>query len=263
MRGRDRTNWSCKKTAKPGDLYLFYFGQSIKKVAGLAVCRVPPDPKGEIQSNGRKMFFCHFERLHHFKEPVTVDELREHPVLDSWWQKGPYHGRPKTIPPKAASTLLRMIATREPKKTASLLDEYVKECGTAPVRQDNKAQPEAYEGTFHERLSRQAVRSKVLRDAKIRITLADKGRLECEVLGCKFDFLEVYGELGRGFAHVHHRRSLAKRKAGRTTLTDLAIVCANCHAMIHRGGSCRTLQSLIVSKVKSPRSLPARRARRK
>jgi 5-methylcytosine-specific restriction protein A len=31
-------------------------------------------------------------------------------------------------------------------------------------------------------------------------------------------------------------------------LADLAIVCPNCHAMIHRGGKCRSLESLILRK---------------
>ena len=30
-----------------------------------------------------------------------------------------------------------------------------------------------------------------------------------------------------------------------TLLEDLAVVCANCHAMIHRGGECRPIASLI------------------
>lgn len=63
--------------------------------------------------------------------------------------------------------------------------------------------------------------------------LAHSGRLLCEC--CDFDFEAVYGELGRAFAECHHRVPLAtltKRKA--TRMQDLAIVCANCHRMLHR-----------------------------
>jgi hypothetical protein len=61
------------------------------------------------------------------------------------------------------------------------------------------------------------------------------GRLPCEV--CGFDFLEVYGALGEGFAEAHHKRSLAESPVNGqvTSLDDLAIVCANCHRMLHLG----------------------------
>jgi 5-methylcytosine-specific restriction protein A len=63
--------------------------------------------------------------------------------------------------------------------------------------------------------------------------LAATGRLECEV--CGFDFESVYGELGHGFAECHHTVPLSELdSAGSTRLSDLAVVCANCHRMIHR-----------------------------
>jgi 5-methylcytosine-specific restriction endonuclease McrA len=73
------------------------------------------------------------------------------------------------------------------------------------------------------------------------------GRLICEVPECGFDFVERYGELGTDYAQVHHLLPLSKSpKQGREVkLSDLAIVCANCHAMIHRGGECRSLVGLI------------------
>lgn len=86
-------------------------------------------------------------------------------------------------------------------------------------------------------------REKRLRKAKIREAL-DRcgGRLRCEVPDCGFDFFEVYGEIGREFAHVHHLRLLGERdEESGTSLDELAIVCANCHAMIHRGGVSRPL----------------------
>lgn len=55
----------------------------------------------------------------------------------------------------------------------------------------------------------------------------------CEV--CGFSFEQQYGLSGLGFAEVHHRTPLANsRTIVLTTLEDLAIVCANCHRMLHR-----------------------------
>lgn len=102
------------------------------------------------------------------------------------------------------------------------------------------------EGEIMERLVRHRKREQRLREAKLRAVLAETGRLRCEVPGCGFDFFEVYGEPGREFAHVHHRAQLADRdEPSETTLDDLAVVCANCHAIIHRGGQCRPLEGLI------------------
>jgi 5-methylcytosine-specific restriction protein A len=45
----------------------------------------------------------------------------------------------------------------------------------------------------------------------------------------------MYGELGEGFAECHHRTPLGELTGKtRTRLADLAIVCANCHRILHR-----------------------------
>jgi 5-methylcytosine-specific restriction protein A len=68
------------------------------------------------------------------------------------------------------------------------------------------------------------------------------GSLACEV--CNFDF-RVYRGLGEGFCEVHHLRPLSEvTSTVETSLDDLAIVCANCHRMIHRNGQARSLASV-------------------
>jgi 5-methylcytosine-specific restriction protein A len=53
-------------------------------------------------------------------------------------------------------------------------------------------------------------------------TLEMTGRLCCEV--CGFDFLEVYGELGRGFVECHHRLPLAQlNERHQTRMSNLAV----------------------------------------
>lgn len=105
----------------------------------------------------------------------------------------------------------------------------------------------ALEGGFKVVFRRHRLREKRLRKQKIReVQRNENGRLRCEVPGCGFDFLAVYGELGRDFAHVHHKNPLSDRtRPELTKLSDLAIVCANCHAMIHRHGECRALDDLV------------------
>lgn len=73
--------------------------------------------------------------------------------------------------------------------------------------------------------------------------LSRKGALACEV--CGFDFEKRYGPAGRGFCEVHHVKPLSDRTAAaKTRLTDLAIVCSNCHRMIHRTRKVVTIAQL-------------------
>ncbi|WP_284352198.1 HNH endonuclease [Roseisolibacter agri] len=112
----------------------------------------------------------------------------------------------------------------------------------------------AVEGHVRKGLVAHRSRERALRAAKLAaVQEADpEGRLQCEVPGCGFDFAARYGALGAGFAHVHHRWPLAELEGPRlTTLADLAVVCANCHAMIHRGGQCRELDDLITQRTLS------------
>lgn len=74
--------------------------------------------------------------------------------------------------------------------------------------------------------------AKLVEDKKKEVLKA-KGALACEV--CGFDFSRTYGELGNGFIECHHTMPLASYEAAAPTkLEDLAVVCANCHRMLHR-----------------------------
>ncbi len=59
--------------------------------------------------------------------------------------------------------------------------------------------------------------------------------LNCEV--CGFSFFEKYGKLGEGFIEAHHLKPLKETKETETTRRDIALVCSNCHRMLHKGTS--------------------------
>ncbi|MEH7504943.1 HNH endonuclease [Neobacillus drentensis] len=59
------------------------------------------------------------------------------------------------------------------------------------------------------------------------------GRLYCEV--CTFDFFERYGEIGEDFIEGHHTIPVSELEEGqKTRVEDIALVCSNCHKMLHR-----------------------------
>jgi predicted HNH restriction endonuclease len=114
------------------------------------------------------------------------------------------------------------------------------------------------EGEARRRMVTHRKREGRLRDARIAQVKRLTGRLACEVKGCGFDFESRYGELGADYAQVHHLRPLLDRtKPSLTSVSDLRVVCANCHAMVHRGGQSRSLSKIaasLASKNKSTRT---------
>jgi hypothetical protein len=70
-------------------------------------------------------------------------------------------------------------------------------------------------------------RSRILREKAIEMS----GGI-CAV--CGHNFSKIAGGLGRSALQVHHRKQLAASdKPVLTSIRDLAVVCANCHMMLH------------------------------
>jgi 5-methylcytosine-specific restriction enzyme A len=64
------------------------------------------------------------------------------------------------------------------------------------------------------------------------LALATTGRLACEA--CGFDFRLRYGARGEGFIECHPFLPIHQLKPGdKTRITDLSLLCSNCHRMIH------------------------------
>lgn len=92
---------------------------------------------------------------------------------------------------------------------------------------------EGYEGQIVYKLHKVRERNKKLVALKKSIVLKETGRLRCEI--CDMDFYEKYGEIGKGFIECHHTVQLASYETNQVTkIDDLALVCSNCHRMLHR-----------------------------
>lgn len=86
-------------------------------------------------------------------------------------------------------------------------------------------------------------RDRGLMEAKKEAVLKAGGNLACEA--CGFDFAAAYGELGRGFCEVHHLVPLSSAIGPVVTTADeLAILCSNCHRMMHRADPMPTVTEL-------------------
>lgn len=93
---------------------------------------------------------------------------------------------------------------------------------------------------FHFRIERASNNSKKVKEIKGYI---------CEA--CQFDFSSTYGIHGKNFIEAHHLRPMSTLGIGEFSInfkTDFAVLCSNCHSMIHRladPGDIKALQLII------------------
>jgi hypothetical protein len=96
--------------------------------------------------------------------------------------------------------------------------------------------------TIHEGIKREEKReiyhrSSQLRDAALHYYSAT-GRIHCHA--CGFDFEEIYGEQGRGFIEIHHKKPIFTygeediEQTIEEALENVVPLCSNCHRMVHR-----------------------------
>jgi hypothetical protein len=231
---------------QPGDLVLAY--QTEMKGAAVGLVRLV---RFDVTNRGREMVL---EPVVRFDEPVMLLPLKKtEPALRDVTCLRPVHGTLFPVSPKEAAVLANYfpIEAQEILEAEGLLalpDHQSRlEQRTDNGDDDFDSDLAAFEGQVSKAMRLHRKREQKLRKAKINDALKKgHGHLPCEVPGCGFDFLEAYGDIGKGFAHVHHLKGLEDRsKPSLTRLTDLAIVCANCHWMIHRGGQCRPLKGLL------------------
>lgn len=114
------------------------------------------------------------------------------------------------------------------------------EVGTVVSEDDESAFPEgvaAYK--LHRRFERDGEFSRRVKQARLKAL----GKLACEV--CRFDFARVYGVWGLGYIEAHHRVPVHKLDGKSSTRAeDLALVCSNCHRMLHRSNPQITVEEL-------------------
>lgn len=68
--------------------------------------------------------------------------------------------------------------------------------------------------------------------ARAKALAKKENRLFCEV--CNFNFETEYPLIGLGFIECHHKVPISTGGIRKTKFEDLALVCSNCHRMLHR-----------------------------
>jgi 5-methylcytosine-specific restriction endonuclease McrA len=219
-RSQEVGTWSCKKTAVRGDLYKFWFGSPVLRIAGVGVCSgkaEESDNPGVDYTPSLKLWSCPCSPLKELRTPVTMEVIKNHPALAPWWRSTPYRGRPKSIPREVAPSLLTLIVQLNP-SVSSLLKEYfpVAALHSVSIPDDDDAPPPTVKCSFTRRV-RDTAKSKELKRLY---------KCKCQVCGYRI----CVPRAGGVYAEVHHLRPLGGSHVGLDNRNNMLVLCPNCHA---------------------------------
>lgn len=144
-----------------------------------------------------------------------------------------YHGKGLTAGSKLEEYIWNEFSNNKTQLERVALAIRMNSVLLSPCPPDEEEDDEFTEGRVLTRIHRLRERNPSITKKKKTQVLCQTGKLECAV--CGFDFATVYGYIGNGFAECHHNKPVSELVPGeKTRLSDLSIICANCHRMIHR-----------------------------
>lgn len=236
QRGFVDSRWSCgiTKRIKVGDrLFLLRQGREPRGIiaSGVAKSEPYPDEHWDDNRDGEALYVkARFDSL---LDPEKDGVLPLSRLQDGTLGAVNWRTRSSgiSVSPAAASEL--------EKRWHAFLEER----GQSPaVLPDEVSTPSLY----YEGVSRTIAVNAYERDPRARRDCIDHYGATCFV--CGFDFGAVYGEIGKGFIHVHHIVPLSK--VGKSYVVnpvrDLRPACPNCHAMLHKGSEVLSIEQLKV-----------------
>lgn len=209
-------DWTINSKAKRNDRVLFYLKNPLSSLVASGVVLTDPEKNTKPYDNWYGYYIADIGSIEMLPHPIHISELRS--KFPEWeWLKQPR--RSTRVPDNVVRKLEHLCI--KPKENAVIFPD-VDEIDT-PVKEGRRRL------ASHFRIERKPER---VRTKKAQVW-RENGKLQCEV--CNFDFQEKYGVLGKGFCEVHHKIPLSKLDGEtETRLQDLAVLCSNCHRMIHK-----------------------------
>ncbi len=122
--------------------------------------------------------------------------------------------------------------------------QYIKFCANLGIKPANikrkywildKEQNDQYINEYYEGNVQQVLVNRYERNPQARRECIEKFGCKCQI--CGMDFEKKYGEIGKGFIHIHHITPVSENKGYMYKIDpekNLIPVCPNCHAMLHK-----------------------------
>ena len=194
--------WTINRHARPGDQVILYL--KLPLASFVATGSVESEPELEDDGEYEGHYMADIDLVRMLPAPVHIRDVRK--AFPAWgWLQQPR--RSTRVPDDIVGPfrkLLRGDVIEAKRAPASVLEGIV---------------------TEERRLTRK-------RSGKLRAMALKQSRGICCV--CGRDFSRVLGGRGVRVLQVHHRTQLSATEGSqRTSLDDLAVVCANCHMLLH------------------------------
>lgn len=113
--------------------------------------------------------------------------------------------------------------------------EHIFRGGLDPIAEETDSDEPTGTGTLIEK-RRYKMHRRIERNPKAAKAAKKHHGSQCQA--CEFEFHIRYGDIGHGFIEAHHLKPISSLKEGEAVsydiATDFAVLCSNCHRMIHR-----------------------------
>jgi 5-methylcytosine-specific restriction protein A len=192
-----------RRTGRAADYWPGRFLKSVRQHGGLATAKRLLDPAKGLSEGFRRLVAAHRADLS--VEALVLDPRFSPLFTDDELEVA--RERLRQLPPSA------FPQTRDPEDVHP---------ETLPA-----------DGDYHEGGIQRVTINRYERSREARAVCLRSHGVRCAV--CTMSFEEVYGSIGAGFIHVHHRHPIYLRKEHYRLdpRRDLVPVCPNCHAMLH------------------------------
>jgi 5-methylcytosine-specific restriction protein A len=216
------SRWSCGVTRKikEGDrVFLLRQGVAPKGILAAGVAASEPFEDAHYSEAGRTARYVavRFDVLLRPESEILPRAALDHGKLrDVHWNT---QASGMSIPPDAAAELEEVWSA------------HLEALGLKTYRSADEV---ATKEKFWEGALRRVTVNAYERDPRARAACIAHYGSRCAI--CDIDFGDVFGDVARGFIHVHHLRQLSDIRKGYIVdpVADLRPVCPNCHSVIHR-----------------------------
>ena len=236
--------WSCgkSKSIKKGDrIFLMRLGENPKGIVGSGYAKssyyIAPHWNGTIGKTSNYIDIEFDILINPYENPLFQKDLLEivnHNHIQQWFPQQSGISIKQEVLEKLESNWFNFIT-----KNKYIKNSFVSNDVTTNINE-----------TFQEGKSKNITQTRYERNPEARKRCLNHYGFSCKV--CDFNFEQHFGEVDKGFIHVHHINQIADigKEYEINPIKDLIPVCPNCHAMIHSKRPAFTIEE--IKKIRKP-----------